>query len=133
MFTVDIQPRFTDYDMFGHVNNTFMLQYLDLGKAMFFNSITDEPYNPESIGSVIVNLNINFLAPTLLGEPLHVSTAVSHIGHRSYVLHQRVFNPETGVTKADALTTMAGFDPRTQSGADLPAPLRQGLEAHLED
>ena len=134
MFTVDIQPRFTDYDMFGHVNNTFMLQYLDLGKAMFFNSITDEPYNPESIGSVIANLNINFLAPPpLLGEPLQVSTAVSHIGNRSYVLHQRVFTPETSVTKADALTTMAGFDPRTQSGADLPAPLRQGLEAHLED
>ena len=40
MFTVDIQPRFTDYDMFGHVNNTVLLQYLDLGKALFFNSIT---------------------------------------------------------------------------------------------
>lgn len=132
MFTVDIQPRFTDYDMFGHVNNTVLLQYLDLGKALFFNSITDKPNDPANIGSVIVNVNINFTAPTVLGEPLQVSTAVSHIGNRSFVLHQRVYNPENGATKADALTTMAGFDMHTQTGADLPAPLRLALESHLE-
>lgn len=132
MFTTDIQPRFTDYDMFGHVNNTVLLQYLDLGKALFFNSIIDDANNPAKIGSVIVNVNINFSAPALVNEPLQVSTAVSRLGNRSFVLHQRVYNADSGVTKADAHTTMAGFDIHTQSGADIPTALRTALQAHIE-
>lgn len=131
--TIDVQPRFTDYDMFGHVNNTYMLQYMDLGKALFFNELTDEPYNPANIGSVVVNINVNFLAPTTLGEPLQVRTSVARMGNRSFALRQTVFNPETKSVKTEAVTTMAGFDYRTQTGADIPAPFREALQQHLED
>ncbi len=131
--TVDIQPRFTDFDMFGHINNTSMLQYMDLGKALFFNELTDEPYNAAKIGSVVVNINVNFTAPTVPGEPLKVRTSVCRLGNRSFALRQSVFNPETGVRKCDAVTTMAGFDVRTQSSADIPSGFREALAQHLEE
>lgn len=133
MHIYSIQPRFSDYDMFGHVNNGAYLQYLDLAKSMFFGEITGRPFSPESVSSVIVNINVNFTAPTVPGEPIDVETSVARIGERSYAISQRVINPETGVAKCDAVTTLAGFDYRTQSSAPLPEILLQGLRKHLHE
>lgn len=132
MHTFDIQTRFTDYDMFGHVNNNAYLQYLDLAKAMFFNEITGRPFDPGAVSSVVVNININFCAPTRIAEPLQVRTTVAHLGDRSFTLGQAVVNPATGQVKCEGTTVMAGFDLATQTGAPLPAPLKTALAEHLE-
>lgn len=129
----EIQPRFADFDMFGHVNNIAYMQYLDLAKAMFFNDITGQPFDPEAVSSVIVNINVDYMAPTLPGEPLAVSTCCSHVGHRSYALRQQVLNTATGAVKCAATTTLAGFDVHTQQGADLPANLHAALTKNFEE
>lgn len=131
MFALDIQPRFTDFDMFGHVNNTAILQYLDLAKSMFFNRITDRPFDPEAVSAAIVNINIDFMEPVRLSEPVTVHTAVERLGDRSFTLLQEVLNPDTGHRKAVAHTVMAGFDIATQSSAPLRPALRAALAAHL--
>ena len=35
----DIQIRFNDIDMLGHLNNTMYFSYFDIGKADYFNAI----------------------------------------------------------------------------------------------
>lgn len=131
MHTLEIQPRFTDYDMFGHVNNNAYLQYLDLAKALFFSELIQGPTDPAALSAVIVNINIDFTAPTRLGEPIAVHTSVNHLGDRSFSLRQEVVNPESGQIKAQAVTTLAGFDIETQTSAPLLENLRAALAAHL--
>lgn len=127
---LDVQPRFGDYDIFGHVNNTVYLQYFDLGKAMFFTDILGRMPGPRDLGAVIVNINCNYYAPAVPAEPLRVLTGCTHLGDRSLQLHQQVVNATTGAVKADAVTVLAGFDPGSQTGAPLPDTLRTAL-AHL--
>lgn len=124
----DIQPRFNDYDMYGHLNNTSVLQYFDLGKAEFLGTLTGHTTNPEAVSAVIVNINADFYATTLPGEPLRVLTGVARLSERSFTLEQRLINPETSAIKARALTIMAGIDLSTQQGAPLLPSLRQALE-----
>lgn len=129
--SLELQPRFGDYDMFGHINNNAYLQYFDLGKAMFFTELLDGDFSPAAVGAAVVHIDCNYYAPTRPAEPLRVLTGCVALGERSLTLHQQVVNPSTGAVKCDALTVMAGFDIRAQQSAPLPERLRSLLGALL--
>lgn len=135
--TLNIQPRFTDYDLFGHLNNGAVLQYFDLAKAEFLadiltaDSADSRRFDPEAVSAVVVNINANFYAVSLPGEPLSVLTGVQHLGDRSFTLEQRLINPATAAIKASATTIMAGIDIPTQTSAPLRLHLRTALLSSL--
>ncbi len=127
--TVELQVRFGDFDIFGHLNNNIYLQFFDLGKALYFNDLTGKQYDAESISAAVVNINCNFYAPTALGEDLVVKTACTRLGDRSFTLEQRILNPTTGSIKCDAVSILAGFDIKTQSSAPILPSLRAAITA----
>jgi acyl-CoA thioester hydrolase len=127
---VDLQMRFGDYDMFGHLNNNIYLQFFDLGKSLYFNDLTGKQNDAESLGAAVVNINCNFYAPTAPGEKLVVKTACTRIGDKSLTLEQRILNPETGSIKSDAVSVLAGFDVKTQSSAPIIPSLRAAIEQY---
>lgn len=116
---VDVQTRFADIDMLGHVNNNAYFSYMDLGKMDYFRSISGGEFSVNDLRAVIVNVNCDFYEPSYLSEQLQVWTAVTHIGNRSFVVEQRVVDAESGTTKCIGRTTLAGFDPKTGRGANL--------------
>ncbi len=118
---LDIQQRFNDIDMFGHVNNGAYLQMFDLGKVRYFNTVMGGDIDWHKATVVVVNINVSFHSPAYFEEPLAVLTAVSRISTHSFILEQRIVNPETGDVKSTAQTVMAGFDPTTATGLELPA------------
>lgn len=115
----DIQIRFADYDTFGHVNNNAYMAYFDLGKTHLFQHLMGHRCSPAELSAVIVNVNVDFLAPAVIDESLDVRTVVKELHEKSFVVYQRVTNPQSGVVKAQATTVLAGFDIATQSGAPL--------------
>lgn len=109
-----VQIRFNDIDLLGHLNNAIYLQFMDLGKANYFLQFMDGGrFNWETLGLVVANINIDFLAPTFIHEDLHVLTAVASIGHKSLVLDQRVASITTGEVKAIAKVTMVCYNTKT--------------------
>ncbi len=38
---LELQIRFNDIDMFGHLNNSVYLQFFDLGKMNYFNTVLE--------------------------------------------------------------------------------------------
>ena len=129
--TVDIQTRFSDYDTFGHVNNNSYMAFFDLGKTEFFKFLMGQHCSPTELSAVIVNINVDFMAPSVMGEPLRVGTAVYKLGERSFTLRQHIVNPDTGEVKARAKTILAGFDITTQSSAPLRQPRVDALTRNL--
>ena len=127
--SIPVQTRFSDYDTFGHVNNNAYMAIFDIGKTHFFRQVTGRQANPIALGAVIVNINVDFLEPALIDEPIAVQTAVETVSHNSFTLYQRIVNPTDGHIKAQATSVLAGFDPRTQTGA----PLRPDLLECLSD
>ena len=116
---VDVQTRFADIDMLGHVNNNAYLSYMDLGKMDYFRAISGGEFSVDDLCAVIVNVNCDFYEPSYLSEQLQVWTAVTHIGNKSFVVEQRIIDAESGATKCIGRTTLAGFDPKTGQGAPL--------------
>ncbi|MFG6386020.1 MAG: acyl-CoA thioesterase [Muribaculaceae bacterium] len=117
---LELQIRFNDIDMFGHLNNSVYLQFFDLGKMNYFNTVLGQDFIKSGLYVVIVNINCNFYSPTLINEKLEVLTAVTEIGYKSLTLEQRIVNKATGDVKCIAQTIMAGFDPSTMKSAPIP-------------
>lgn len=116
---VPLQMRFGDYDTFGHINNNVYMAFYDLGKSLYFTDVLDRPFSPLTVAAVVVNVNVDFLAPTTIGERLEVRTMVTHLGERSVTMYQRIVNPDTGSVKTQATSILAGFDVTTQGSAPL--------------
>lgn len=114
------QLRFNDIDIFGHVNNSVYLQLLDLAKVRYFEKVLDGPVDWHSATVVVVNINASFHSPAYFDEPLTVLTAVGDMSEHSFILEQRILNPDNGDVKCTARTVMAGFDPATARGAAIP-------------
>ncbi|MDE6145429.1 MAG: acyl-CoA thioesterase [Muribaculaceae bacterium] len=111
----NVQIRFTDIDMLGHLNNSVYTQFMDLGKVDYFTTINGGPIEWDSINLVIANINVNFLKQTTLYEPIEVVTRCEHIGTKSLVLHQQIVNKKTGEVKADGRATMVSIDLKTKT------------------
>lgn len=126
----DVQLRFNDIDMFGHLNNTVYLEFLDLAKLHYFEAVTKTDLMDSEIKVVVVNINCNFFAPSFLNENLQVLTTVTHIGEKSLSLEQRIINRDNGNVKMIATTVMAGFDATTMSSAAIPDSVRQAFSAY---
>lgn len=116
---VDIQPRFADYDMFGHVNNSVYLQFMDLAKVAYFEAAMGGPLPTKGDVVVIVNVNISFFSPTLPGEPLSVVTRCTRLSLHSFTLEQRVVNRSTGDVKCIGTTVLAGFNTQSGEGCEI--------------
>lgn len=117
---LEAQLRFNDVDIFGHINNSVYLQLLDLAKVRYFEAVLGGPVDWRDATVVVVNINASFYSPGYFDEPLKVATAVGHMSEHSFILEQRIFNPQTGDVKCAAKTVMAGFDPRTATGIAVP-------------
>lgn len=124
-----LQVRFNDIDMLGHINNSVYLSFCDLAKAEYLTEATSARAEVGDITVAIVNINCNFYSPGYFKEPLEAATAVIRVSQRSFALEQRIFNPTNGDVKCIATTIMAGFDPKTATGIELPQKFVAELEA----
>ncbi len=123
-----VQMRFSDIDMFGHVNNGAYFQYADLGKFRFFTELMDEPFDPTKNGLVIANINCNFYQQTFMSETVNVLTALVHLGNSSLTIEQRIIADDQEIPHAIIRSILVQLDPATGLSKPFDAIWRQRLE-----
>ncbi len=124
---LDIQTRFNDYDMFGHLNNNAYFEYFDLAKQDYFATVLGGAITPERLSVVIANINATFYNPTLPGENLSVVTRLKKLGESSLQIEQQILNRDNGSLKCGADTVMVSFDTRHLSSTPIAEGLRSAL------
>lgn len=117
--SIPLQMRFNDVDVLGHINNAVYFSYYDLGKTAYFTTVRKGVVDWGKTDIVVANVNCNFYSPIFFGEPVSVVTRVESIHGKSFKMHQRLVNVVTNEIKSECITTMVGFDPETQTAAEL--------------
>lgn len=117
---IDVQIRFNDVDVLGHVNNTVYFAFYDTGKAHYFNSVGGKPVDWKHVDMVIANVNCSFMAPIFYGEDIEVLTTCLSISTKSMRILQLIREKKTGQVKSMCETVMVCFDPAT--GQTNPVP-----------
>jgi len=83
----------------------------------------------QKLAFVVVNININYRRPAVLGDRLIIESEVSQLSGRSGIIAQRVLLAEDGTLVADAMLTFVCIDLRTQKAVPLEGELRERLAA----
>lgn len=125
-----IKVRGYHLDVYQHVNNARYLEFLEearwqwLEEANAFNWLI-----VQKLAFVVVNININYRRPAVLGDRLIIESEVSQLSGRSGIIAQRVLLAEDGTLVADAMLTFVCIDLRTQKAVPLEGELRERLAA----
>lgn len=126
MHTTPIQIRFNDMDQMGHVNNTVIMEYFDLGKEAFF-AAHGLPPEKGDFTVMIVHYEVDFQHQIRFHDTVHVETELERFGTKSLTVLQRVVNSDNGTVCATCRSVMAGFRRSTNSSATIPDEVKQWL------
>ncbi len=126
----DIQLRFSDVDVLGHVNNTQYFSFYDTGKALYFADVTGFMVGWDKIDRVIANIDCAFIEQIVFGEEIEVLTRVIGIGHKSFTMQQMLRDKKSGHVKSMATTVMVTMDPHTHKTMPVSEKTRRELEAY---
>ena len=118
---VDVQLRFRDLDMLGHVNNAVYLSWMELGRMAFSDTVL--PYiDWKKEGFILAHVSIDYLEPVFLTDKVKVYMRSGKVGSKSV-------NLECVITKEDekgerpaakGLNIIVAFDYVNHKSMNLP-------------
>ena len=122
---MDVQLRFNDVDVLGHVNNTQYFSYYDMGKAHYFGDVRGKAMDWQRVDRIIANIECSYFAPIVFGEDIEVLTRCRHVGNKSFVILQMLREKNTGQVKSVCETVMVGYDPDTKLSVAISDEMRR--------
>jgi acyl-CoA thioester hydrolase len=121
--------RFSDVDVYGHVNNVKYFEYYQEARIDFLRSMRsdDEPH----LATVVARIDVDYRRPILFRpQPYVVRTWVTRVGTSSYSLASDISDDDTVLSRAEAV--LVAFDMSSQRSRPLRDAERQLLEGALE-
>ncbi|CDL83257.1 acyl-CoA thioesterase [Xenorhabdus szentirmaii] len=126
-----IKIRGYHIDLFQHVNNARYLEFLEAARwDLLTADDTLEWLNSKAIGFVVVNININYRHPAVLADELEVKSSLKEIRNKSGTFFQEITRRSDNKIIADAVTTFACVDLKTQKALVLEGELKERMEAY---
>ena len=127
MFEFSIQPRFSETDALGHINNTAVPVWFEEARTEIFRI-----FNPEmELGTwnlIVRKFEIDFVAQIQYRESVFIKTGIERLGNSSFVIWQEA--EQQGVTVATCRTVMVHFDYEQQRSVPISESVRNQLHNH---
>jgi acyl-CoA thioester hydrolase len=125
----DAHVRFSDVDVYGHVNNVKYFEYYQEARIAFIASLADG--DVDSIRQVVARIDVDYRRPILFRpEPYVVESWVTRIGRTSYDLSSRIVDrPGGDELYSRAEVRLVAYDLAAQRSRPLTDVERSRLEA----
>jgi acyl-CoA thioester hydrolase len=120
-----VPPRFSDVDMFRHLNNVAIGQFYEEIRFALIGRMRERLAKGEAGRVMVANVDIAYLREGRYPDLVTVATGLARRGKRSFVLGQALF--QGGVCFSAADTTMVYV------GEGGPAPLPAGFDPIFEE
>ncbi|MGK3142704.1 YbgC/FadM family acyl-CoA thioesterase [Pantoea sp. C2G6] len=123
-----IKVRGYHLDVYQHVNNARYLEFLEEARWQWLEEAEAFHWlQQQKLAFVVVNININYRRPAVLGDVLTIDSEITQLNGRSGIIAQRVTlaGQQTGI--ADAALTFVCIDLSSQKAVALEGELRERL------
>lgn len=111
-FDTEVRVRWSDMDVFGHVNNARTLTLLEEGRvAWLFVAARDHGATDLPRGIVVAEVHAKYRLPIGYEKPVTVSMWVSHLAAASFTIGYEIV--AEGSVAVTAETLMVPVDPET--------------------
>lgn len=128
MFSEVLQPRFSDTDALGHINNTVFAVWFEGARQGVFKIFTPE-LNLQQWPLIIASIKFDYHAQTQYGEEVEVRTYISRIGGSSFDVYQEAW--QDGVKTVSGTAVMVQFDYVANTAKPLSVEQKRLLNQHL--
>jgi len=130
---VPIQTRWSDNDVYGHVNNVAYYGFFDTAvNKLLIEECGLDIHGGEVIG-LVVETGCRYHAALAYPEPVEVGIAVERLGNSSVTYRLGVFAEGAERSAADGRFVHVYVDRDTRRPVPLPGDMRAGLEPLLRD
>ena len=128
-----VQVRFSDVDVYRHVNNVKYFEYLQEARIELANALTrDLPREEGSIGMVVAQTDVDYKVPILFRpEPYDVWSRVSRVGTTSMTIDSEIRDGDEVCAQARVVCVF--WDADTQRPTAPPPAYRDRLEEARRD
>jgi acyl-CoA thioester hydrolase len=128
MFTEVIQPRFSETDALGHINNTVVPNWFEKAREPLFRMFTPD-LDPKKWQLIIARIEVDFKAEIFFPADVTIKTWLERIGQSSMSIVQQVW--QENKLCAEGRSAMIHFDWQEKKARPIPEVIRQQLVEHL--
>lgn len=128
-----VHVRFSDVDVYGHVNNVKYFEYFQEARLLYLTSRLwgEVPRDVPRASIVVAQTDVDYRLPILFrAEPYDCWSEIERVGTRSLTLRSEIRDGETLLARARV--TIVFVDPETGRSAEPPDAYRAPLLAVLE-
>jgi acyl-CoA thioester hydrolase len=120
-----VQVRFSDVDVYRHVNNVVYFEYFQEARIrLVADALGGE--RPSDVQVVVAQIDVDYLsAITLRPEPYDCWTQVRRVGTRSMTIESEIGDGERALARARVVLVF--FDAATQRATEPPAAYKERL------
>ena len=123
-----LQVRFSDVDVYGHVNNVKYFEYFQEARICYLRQLLEQAPGLDYVPLVVAQIEVDYKVPILFRpEPYDAWTWVSQVGSSSFVLESEIRNGETLLSRCRVVAVT--FDPQAQRSVRPPDAYRELLLA----
>ncbi|WP_077595959.1 acyl-CoA thioesterase [Oceanobacillus kimchii] len=127
MYTTIIEPRVSETDALGHINNTTIPIWLEASRnPMFKLFMPDLSFNEWKL--IIVNTNTNFKKEIFFGENVQIHTLINKIGNSSFQLYEEIWQNEQLCVESNV--TYVNYNLKDKVTEQIPDNIRVELKKH---
>ena len=128
---IEIQLRFKDVDMMGHVNNANYFSFAEVARLKYFDHVVGEDTDWHTQhGLILAHFDIDLRHAISYGDKVFVYTRCSRLGNKSFDL-SFVMTIESGtdiITAAEGKSVIACYDYDLKASKEIPADRRKKIE-----
>ncbi|MDY4314686.1 YbgC/FadM family acyl-CoA thioesterase [Pectobacterium actinidiae] len=115
-------------DVYQHVNNARYLEFLEEARWQWLETLPAFGWmHSNKIAFVVVNININYRKPAVLGDVLRIDSELLQMNTKSGVISQKITRVSDESDVADATLTFVCIDLSTQKALLLEGELLEHL------
>lgn len=128
MWRHTLQPRFSETDGLGHINNAVLPVWLEEARTDLFR-VFNPSLSLQTWNLILKKYDVDFIAQIWREYSVEVETAIEHIGNSSLVVVQRV--KQRGQEVAVGKTVLVHFDYASMKPAPIPEDIKEKLREHV--
>ena len=121
---LDLQTRFQDMDINGHLNNVAFAALFESGRVLLNREIRPWEERPANERTMVAAVEINYLGEGNFPDPVEIATGIGRLGTSSWTIVQAMFQNGRCIATCDTVVVC-----RTDSAAK---PLRAEMVRELE-
>ncbi|MFV5265329.1 acyl-CoA thioesterase [Acinetobacter courvalinii] len=130
-FFFPIQTRWSDNDIYGHVNNVTYYSYFDTAaNSLLIQKTGFDIHNNEIIG-LVVDSACSFLQELSFPEMIEVGVAIGKIGNSSLRYELAIFKQGQPQAAAQGHFVHVFVDRKNRKSTAIPEKMREVLEQYL--